>query len=204
MVPDNESPAAFEMRFVEVEVRAAQDADGKPVRRIEGLAAPYNAKTKIRSWGGYEFDEWLEPGVFGETLRSGDDVRLLLEHDSRSLLARSKAGNLRLRDTARGLEFEADLPDTQLARDALENIRAKNYPGMSFGFVPKEMARSYEDSGRLRSVAHKAATLREISIVSLPAYAKTSVALRSILTAAPAADPAEAMALRARLARLGS
>ena len=67
-----------------------------------------------------------------------------------------------LRDTAGGLEFEADLPDTQLARDVLENIRAKNYPGMSFGFVPKDMIRSYEDNGRLRSVAHKAATLNEI------------------------------------------
>lgn len=204
MLPDAEKPAEFELRFVEVEVRSALDADGKPVRRVEGTAAPYNAKTKIRTWGGYEFEESLLPGVFGETLRSGADVRLLLEHDSRSLLARSKAGNLRLRDTAGGLEFEADLPDTQLARDALENIRAKNYPGMSFGFVPKDMIRSYEDNGRLRSVAHKAATLTEISIVSLPAYTRTSVALRSILQAAPPLDPAEALKLRARLARLGA
>jgi HK97 family phage prohead protease len=204
MNPDGEKPAECELRFVEVEVRAAVDDDGKPVRRLEGLAAPYQARTKIRAWGGQEFEEWLEPGVFGESLRSGADIRLLLEHDSRSLLARSKAGNLRLRDTSHGLEFEADLPDTQLARDALENIRAKNYAGMSFGFVPQEMARSYEANGKLRSVAHKAATLREISIVSLPAYAKTSVALRSVLTAAPPVDPAEALALRLRLARLGA
>jgi HK97 family phage prohead protease len=202
MNPDSETPAPCELRFVEVQVRAAEDADGKPVRRVSGLAAPYNARTKIRSWGGYEFEEWLEPGVFGETLRSGADIRLLLEHDSRSLLARSKAGNLRLRDTVGGLEFEADLPDTQLARDALENIRAKNYPGMSFGFVPKEMVRTYDDKGKLRSVAHRAAGLGEISIVSLPAYAKTSVALRSVLTATPPADPAAVLGLRARLARL--
>lgn len=202
MTPDSETPAACELRFVEVQVRAAEDAEGKPVRRVSGMAAPYNARTKIRSWGGYEFEEWLEPGVFGETLRSGADIRLLLEHDSRSLLARSKAGNLRLRDTANGLEFEADLPDTQLARDALENIRAKNYPGMSFGFVPKEMVRTYDDKGRLSSVGHRSAGLGEISIVSLPAYTKTSVALRSVLHAMPPADPAAAFALRARLARL--
>ncbi|EHM00537.1 phage prohead protease, HK97 family [Acetobacteraceae bacterium AT-5844] len=202
MDPDTETPASLELRFVEVDVRASANADGETVRRIEGLAAPYQAKTRIRAWGGHEFEEALEPGVFGETLRSGADVRLLLEHDSRALLARTKAGNLRLRDTPRGLEFEADLPDTQLARDVLENIRAKNYPGMSFGFVPKEMARAYEPNGRLRSVIHRAATLREISVVALPAYAKTSVAMRSILTAAPPADPAEALALRARLARL--
>jgi HK97 family phage prohead protease len=202
MLHDTETPAAMELRFVEFDVRAAENAEGVAVRRISGLAAPYQARTKIRSWGGHEFEEWLEPGVFGETLRSGADVRLLLEHDSRALLARSKAGNLRLRDTPRGLEFEADLPDTQLARDALENIRAKNYPGMSFGFRPKDMVRTYEDSGKLRSVAHRSAELGEISIVSLPAYVKTSVALRSILLAQPPAAPAEDLALRLRLARL--
>jgi HK97 family phage prohead protease len=199
---DSEIPAEFELRFLEVEVRVATDAEGRPARRIEGLAAPYNARTKIRSWGGHEFEEWLEPGVFGETLRSGADVRLLLEHDTRALLARTKAGNLRLRDATRGLEFEADLPDTQLARDALENIRAKNYPGMSFGFVPKDMLRSYGDNGRLRSVAHRSATLREVSIVSMPAYAKTSVALRSVLESRAGALPGGDPALRLRLLRL--
>jgi HK97 family phage prohead protease len=202
MLPDSEKPAEIELRFLEMEIRAGTDAEGKPTRRVEGLAAPYRAPTKIRSWGGYEFEEQLEPGVFGETLRSGADVRLLLEHDPRSLLARTKAGNLRLRDTASGLEFEADLPDTQAARDALENIRAKNFPGMSFGFRPRDMLRSYDDKGRMTSVRHRSADLSEISIVSLPAYAKTSVALRSVLLQAPPAAPADTLSLRLRLARL--
>lgn len=203
MEPDSEAPAEIELRFRELEIRAGTDAEGRPTRRVEGLAVPYQSRTTIRSWGGHSFEEWIEPGAFGETLRANADVRLLLEHDARSLLARTKAGNLRLRDGSQGLEFEADLPDTQLARDALENIRAKNYPGMSFGFIPKEMVRAYEPNGRLRSVGHRAAQLREISIVSLPAYAKTSAAVRSVLIQPePGAAPATDLALRARLARL--
>ena len=198
---DGATPAALELRFAELEIRAGETGEGLPARLIRGLAAPYQAKTRIRSYGGGEFEEWLEPGVFGETLRSGADVRLLLEHDQRNLLARTGAGNLRLRDTPQGLEFEAELPDTQMARDVLENIRVRNYAGMSFGFRPGDMQRTYGANGRLATVAHRSGTLREISIVSAPAYARTSVALRSVLQAEAPPVPAEVLAMRLRLAR---
>lgn len=98
------------------------------------------------------------------------------------LLARTGAGTLTLTEDKRGLAFEAVLPDTTLGRDTYENIRNKNYPGMSFGFLPVKNRTEYDDRGRLIRVQHDEVDLREITVTSMPAYPKTSVAVRSLAT----------------------
>lgn len=195
---DGETPSDLELRFLleaDAEVRALDDG----ARRLAGYAAAFNVRTKIRSWAG-EFEEVLLPGAFAESLRSKKDIRFLVEHDPRLLLARSSAGTLTLVEDAKGLRFETALPDTQLGRDTYENIRVKNYIGMSFGFNPLRMKQDFDDRGRLRSVAHESVDLREVTVTSMPAYPKTSVAIRSLFP--PSAPPIGDLALRARVARL--
>lgn len=193
---DGETPAEFELRWAtDAELRAVDDQ----TRRLTGYAATFNTPTKIRSWSG-EFDEVIDVGAFGETLRSGADVRLLVEHDPRSLLARTSAGNLTLGEDAKGLRYEVTLPDTQLGRDTYEQVRVGNYKGMSFGFRPMKTRTQYDDKGKLRSVALQTVELREITITSMPAYPKTSVAMRSLFTRSE--PPADSLALRLRLAKL--
>jgi uncharacterized protein len=194
---DGETPSDLEVRFaVDLEMRAVDDGP----RMLRGYAATFNAKTKIRSWSG-EFEEWLDPGCFAETLAKGADVRALLEHDYRSLLARTGAGNLILEEDQRGLKFTMNLPDTQLGRDTYENVRVRNFTGMSFGFNPVKMKQDFDDKGRLIRVSHQSVDLREITITSVPAYPKTSVAVRSLF-AAHAPVPGGDLILRSRLARL--
>jgi HK97 family phage prohead protease len=192
--PDGATPSDWELRFqAEPELRADDDA----ARRIAGYAAAFSVRTKIRTYGG-EFEEIIDPGAFAATLASRADVRMLVEHDPRSLLARTSAGNLVLTEDAKGLRFEASLPDTQLGRDTYEQIRVKNFAGMSFGFRPVKTRTEYDGQGRLRSVTLQSVELREITVTSLPAYPKTSVALRSLLTR----PETGALDLRLRLAKL--
>ncbi|WP_431856611.1 HK97 family phage prohead protease [Azospirillum sp.] len=195
--PDGEKPADLEVRFaVDIEMRAVDDT----ARTLQGYAAAFNVKTKIRSWSG-EFEEVLEPACFADTLAKQADVRALVEHDYRSLLARTSAGNLVLEEDARGLKFSMNLPDTQLGRDTYENVRVRNYTGMSFGFMPLKMKQDFDERGRLVRVSHQSVDLREITITSMPAYPKTSVAIRSLITRSASLLPGS-LDLRLRIAKL--
>lgn len=192
---DGSAPSELELRFnMDVQFRAEDDG----ARTVKGYAALFNSKTKIRMYGGHTFEEWLNPGCFADSLSGNGDVRFLVEHHPFMLLARSGAGSLMLSEDKRGLAFEANLPDTTLGRDTYENIRNKNYPGMSFGFRPVKNRTEYDDRGRLIRVQHDKVDLSEITVTSMPAYPKTSVAVRSLATR-PAPDN---LALRARLAQL--
>jgi len=192
---DGKSPSELELRFnLDVELRAEDDS----ARMVKGYAAMFNSKTKIRMYGGHTFEEWLNPGCFAKSIGDGKDVRFLVEHMPFMLLARSGAGTLTLTEDKRGLAFEAILPDTTLGRDTYENIRNKNYPGMSFGFLPVKNQTEYDDRGRLIRVQHDEVDVREITVTSMPAYPKTSVAVRSLATRP---EPGN-FALRARLAKL--
>lgn len=194
---DGEAPSELDLRWsVEPEMRAEDDA----TRRLTGYAATFNTKAKIRSWSG-DFDEVIEAGAFADALRSGGDIRLLVEHDPRSLLARTSAGNLWLTEDTKGLRFDVMLPDTQLGRDTYEQVRVGNYRGMSFGFLPVKTRTQYDDKGRLRSVALEKVDLREVTITSLPAYPKTSVDTRSLFNRSGGA-PADNRELRVRILKL--
>ncbi|WP_417847112.1 HK97 family phage prohead protease [Thalassospira povalilytica] len=192
---DSSQPSELELRFnLDVEFRAEDDT----ARTVKGYAAVFNSKTKIRMYGDHSFEEWFNPGCFSETLSKKLDVRFLVEHHPYKLLARAGAGSLILAEDQRGLAFESHLPDTTLGRDTYENIRNKNYPGMSFGFRPVKNRPEYDERGRLIRVQHDKVDLSEITVTSMPYYSKTSVAVRSLATR-PAPDN---LALRARLAQL--
>lgn len=194
--PDGATPSELEIRFaVDLEMRAVDDT----ARKLSGYAATFKTKATIRAYYG-EFTEWLEPGCFADSLSKGTDVRALVEHDYRALLARTSAENLVLAEDGKGLRFEMKLPDTQLGRDTYEQVRVRNYTGMSFGFLPVKMDQEFDKGGRLIRVAHQVVDLREITITSMPYYPKTSVALRSLC--APAGTPGGALDLRLRVAKL--
>jgi hypothetical protein len=171
-------PDGFELRSARLEVRAAGGG-----RRLEGMAALYGVETRIAN----RFTEVIFPDAFADTLRSGEDVILLADHDPAKVLARTRAGTLRLRSTAAGLEFETgELPDTTAANDMLALVRSGNAGGMSFGFLPKAGGERWiGDRRELRSVM-----LQEVSVVSaIPAYQGTRVSARSLRAAEMAACP---------------
>jgi len=121
----------------------------------------------------YPLREMVSPGAFTKTLRERPDVRVLMNHDPSLLLGRSASGTLRLVQDNDGLSFEVDLPQTTYAADLRELMRRGDIGEMSFGFdvVKDDMV----DGVRyLREVR-----LWEVSIVTMPAYTRTSAQLRA-------------------------
>lgn len=158
----------IERRAVQIELRAAG-------RRLEGYAATFGTEARIGP-----VTEIILPGAFRASLE-GRDVLALVDHDPSKVLARTRAGTLRLAEDSRGLHFETvDLPNTTAANDVLELVRSGNAGGMSFGFtVNRDGERWHGKRRELRAV-----TLHEISVVSAwPAYEGTQVVARSAVPA---------------------
>jgi HK97 family phage prohead protease len=125
---------------------------------------------------GRAFREKIAPGAFSMSLAGGDDIRALVDHNHEKLLGRTSSGTLRLREDNVGLRFEIDMPNTSVARDLSELINRGDVSGCSFGMYV--MDEEWDNTGSIRTVTD--AEIFEMSIVSMPAYEASSVALRSL------------------------
>lgn len=142
--------------------------------RFSGYAAVFNSDSEP-----LPFVETIAPGAFDKTLRSRNNVKMYLNHDSTLVLASTRAKTLKLSTDQKGLYSETELPDTSYARDLAVMMERGDVDSMSFGFsVPRNGDRWSEDGARreLREVR-----LHEVSVVTgFPAYRATSANLRSI------------------------
>lgn len=152
-----------------MERRAATELRAASGRRLEGLAAPFDREARIG-----HFQEIIRPGAFAGSLAAGADVLALVDHDKGRLLGRTASGTLRLRESARGLEFDLDVPETALGNDILVMAQRGDLGGASIGFRAEKEAWPTRGRRELRAVK-----LLEISIVHAhAAYADTSVSVR--------------------------
>lgn len=187
----------IERRNFVTELRVAKrDGDDKPV--IRGHGAVFDSLSE--NLGG--FREKIDPGAFDGVME--DDVRALFNHNADHILGRSSAGTLKIGLDKRGLTYEIDPPDTQIARDLLISIERGDVRESSFGFtVGEDDWEESEDGGFIRTI-RAIKGLFDVSPVTYPAYPDTDVAkreLRGIMEARKsAADKAirEAQALHAR------
>ena len=166
-----------ETRNFEAEFELRADGDGMT---FVGYAAKFNSPSE--DLGG--FVETIEPGAFRRSLRSRNDVKLLVNHDTGRVLASSRSGTLRLQEDEVGLRVEASLPNTSDGRDMAELLKRGDLNKMSFGFAVQKDAWNNEMTERtLKSVR-----LFEVSIVAFPAYAATEAMVRSLDKAAKRAS----------------
>ena len=133
---------------------------------FSGYAAVFNSDSEP-----LPFIERIAPGAFRGSLRNRNDIKMLWNHDSGQPLASTRAGNLRLTEDERGLYVEATLPDTTVGRDARELISKGIVDSMSFGFTVARDGDEWSSDGTVRTL--KKVVLREVSIVSWPAYTAT-------------------------------
>ena len=166
-----------ETRNFEAEFELRADGDGMT---FVGYAAKFNSPSE--DLGG--FVETIEPGAFRRSLRSRNDVKLLVNHDTGRVLASSRSGTLRLQEDEVGLRVEASLPNTSDGRDMAELLKRGDLNKMSFGFsVQKDSWNNEMTERTLKSVR-----LFEVSIVAFPAYAATEAMVRSLDKAATRAN----------------
>lgn len=164
-------PEGHELRSLSARVERRADGDGKVT--VAGYAAVFGEWADIGSW----FSETVARGAFADSIRTAD-VRAYFDHDRGRILGRSSAGTLRLEEDAKGLKVEIDLPDTSDGRDVATLIERGDVSGMSFGFrvLREEWDETVEPAKRVILEVE----LREVSIVSEPAYEGTTIALRSL------------------------
>lgn len=171
-----------------LEVRAA--GDGAKMPTLVGYAAVYDSPTDLGP-----FIETIARGAFGESISRGDDIRALFNHDTAHVLGRRSSGTLRIVDEARGVRVEIDLPNTQTARDVSESIDRGDIDQMSVTWYIDDAFdqewRWLEETGEEKDMRRiLRATLREVSIVAIPAYDDTTIAKRSLEEARSEHPPA--------------
>ncbi len=147
-------------------------ADGE-ARTAKGYIVPFNSPTNI-------LDVWIEefaPGAFSKSLQTRD-VIAIHSHDIGRVMGRLKAGTLSLREDAKGLAFENELPNTTDGRDLAVSIDRGDIPGMSFGF--RAVKQHWDDTVDPPKRRIEEAELYEITYSAMPQYDDSEVALRSL------------------------
>lgn len=159
----------IETRNFDAEFEVREAGDGMT---FVGYAAKFNSRSE--NLGG--FTEVIEPGAFARSLKSRNDVKLLVNHDTGRVLASTRAKTMRLVEDNIGLRVEADLPNTTDGRDMAELLKRGDLSSMSFGFnVIKD---NWNSDGTERTL--KSVRLFEVSIVAFPAYAATEATVRGL------------------------
>lgn len=149
------------------ELRASQDDNS--IGQIAGYAIVWDTPST-----NLPFTEVIKAGALdGVDLSS---VLALYNHDFANVLGRVDSGTLKLAVDNHGLKFVLDIPDTTLGHDVYTNIKNGNLKGLSFRFTIANGGEAWKQiNGQSTRVISKIATMREISLVSVPAYDDTSV-----------------------------
>jgi HK97 family phage prohead protease len=156
------------------DVQARQAEDG--VMRLSGYAAVFNdASVPL------PFKERIAPGAFRKTLTEMPDVRLLINHEGLPL-ARTKNGTLTLTEDERGLRFDAELADTQEARDIYTLVNRGDVDQMSFAF--RVIRQNWSKDRSERTLTEVSLADGDVSVVTYPAYPTTSVEARQKIASA--------------------
>lgn len=155
----------METRVTVTDFEVREEQDGM---HLTGYAARFNEASEP-----LPFREYIAPGAFKRSLQSRNDVKLLWNHDSSTVLGSTRAGTLKLTEDNQGLRVSAILPDTQAGRDAKVLINRGDVTGFSFGFTVPQGGDSWNEDGTERTL--NAVRLMEVSTgVAFPAYPTTN------------------------------
>ena len=157
---------------VEFDVRNGEaSSDGMS---FTGYAAVFNSPSEP-----LPFTEVIKEGAFKRSLKSRNEIKLFMNHNTDVVLGSTRAGTLRLTEDSRGLLAHADLPDTSAGRDLSVLMKRGDVSSMSFGFSVPPKGDAWSKDGATREL-HQI-RLHEVSIVTgFPAYQATTASVRSL------------------------
>jgi HK97 family phage prohead protease len=147
-------------------------------RIISGIGVPYSSTSE--DLGGF-FEE-IAPGAFHESLASeASDIATLFNHDPGRLLGRESSGTMTVTDSPTALRFSITLPDTSDGNTCWTLAQRGDLKSASIGFYVRQD--NWKDAGLhqgkpLRVIT--SADLREISLVTFPAYANATVSAEAM------------------------
>ena len=156
-------------RSLPTQFRAAEDNREK---YIEGYFATFGGVYEL--WPGAT--ESIDPHAFDGAL--ADDIRALIDHETRLVLGRNKAGTLELKVDERGLwgKVKVNQSDSD-AMNLYARVERGDVDQCSFGFDILEEETEWRDDGSIHWTIKKV-KLYEVSAVTFAAYEDTSIAAR--------------------------
>ena len=159
-----------EFRSIKLETRVDEKQEGGKKLVLRGYPILFNTETKIFDWWYGEIRETILPTALEGT--NLNDVYLVGGHQvtPEKVLARNNI-NMRMEVDETGLFFEAELPNTQYARDIYNLVESGLVDGMSFGFTCSD---EVNEATGIRTITH-IDELFEITITPFPAYKEASV-----------------------------
>ena len=165
---NEENRVAYQVRSTQSKFET-READGEMY--ISGYFAVFNSEYEM--WPGAV--ESIADTAFDGAL--ADDIRCLINHETRLVLGRNKAGTLTLKEDTRGLWGEVRInPNDQDAVNLYERVKRGDVDQCSFGF--DILDEEFEDRGDTVKWTIKKVKLYEVSVVTFPAYEETSVSAR--------------------------
>lgn len=156
-------------RSLQTQFRAAEDNGEK---FIEGYFAVFGGVYEL--WPGAS--ESVDVHAFDGAL--SDDIRALIDHETRLVLGRNKSGTLELKVDERGLwgRIKLNQSDTD-AMNLYARVQRGDVDQCSFGFDILDEKTEYRDDGTIHWTIMKV-KMYEVSCVTFPAYEDTSIAAR--------------------------
>ena len=126
---------------------------------------------------GYDCYERIDPHAFDDTI--GDDIRILFNHDTGFVLARTAANTAALSIVPEGVDGVVDInSEDRAAMDVYARVKRGDITGCSIGFdILSERCERREDGSALFTI--EKIKLYECSVCTFPAYRDTSAAVRS-------------------------
>lgn len=142
--------------------------------KITGIVHKIGTTSKMLRRKGGQFIEKFSKEAWEDAITENNEIRLLVNHDTKQSYATTKNGTLSLWIEENDVKMDAIIYDKELAED----IRAYG-DGFSFGFTQKEEKWEDGEGYSIRSITK--ALISEVSVLinSRPAYGGTLVEVRS-------------------------
>jgi len=141
---------------------------------FRGYAAVFNSPSEP-----LPFTEVIREGAFNRSLKTRNEVKMFMNHNTDHVLASTRSGTLKLIEDSTGLLAEAKLPETTSGKDLSILMQRGDVHSMSFGFSVPPNGDKWSQDGATREL-HQI-RLHEVSVVTgFPAYEATTADVRTI------------------------
>ena len=164
----------MQRRIIKMKNARIREEGGR--RYLEGYFAVFGEQYQV--WDGWT--ETIERGAFAEYLASGEDVKVLWNHDSNIVLGSTGNGTATLQEDEIGLFGTVEINEKdQEAVNAYARIARGDVDGCSFGFEIDRQEEWWDEQGVYHTKILRVDPLYEVSPCTFPAYKATSITARN-------------------------
>lgn len=164
----------MEQRIMKMKDAKIREDGGK--RYLEGYFAVFGEIYQV--WDGWM--ETIERGAFARYLASGEDVKVLWNHDSNIVLGSTGNGTASLREDETGLFGSVEINENDSeAVSVYARVARGDVDGCSFGFDIARKEERWDEDGVYHTKITEVDPLYEVSPCTFPAYKATSISARN-------------------------